>query len=384
MKRLAPLLIALLGFATPALADYVVKDGNGNIQTVKAFNCSGTICPQMTPSDQFGNAFGTSGNPFFVNFPSAITVNQGTAGASPWLVTWSGNLGVAVSNFPATQAISAVSLPLPTGAATSALQTTGNTALGTINTTLGTPMQASGGSVTANAGTNLNTSLLALETGGNLASIKTDADTIAGAVSSSKMATKAASADFADCSVVVIGCKADAKSTATDTTAITLMQVMKEISAMEQSPASRAVTNAGTFPVQAPITSWAGGTLGAMANYGTSPGAVLVPGVNAYVTGSNPGVRTIVALDVATVTTGGTAVTALSAGHRTAGGWLQNPIGATINLCINEQGAASGTTSAGALTCIQPGQTYTLTPAAAAVSVITSDSSHPFSGYGLN
>src|SRR6266568_1463316 len=35
------------------------------------------------------------------------------------------------------------------------------------------------GSITANAGTNLNTSLLALETGGNLASIKTDADSIA-------------------------------------------------------------------------------------------------------------------------------------------------------------------------------------------------------------
>lgn len=31
-------------------------------------------------------------------------------------------------------------------------------------------------------------------------------------------------------------------------------------------------------------TTWAGGTLGAMANYGTSPGAVLVPGVNAFVT----------------------------------------------------------------------------------------------------
>jgi hypothetical protein len=34
------------------------------------------------------------------------------------------------------------------------------------------------------------------------------------------------------------------------------------------------------------ITSWAGGALGAMANYGTSPGAVLVPGVNAFVTNS--------------------------------------------------------------------------------------------------
>jgi hypothetical protein len=64
-------------------------------------------------------------------------------------------------------------LALPTGASTAANQATGNTALATINTTLGTPMQATGGSVTANAGTNLNTSALALETGGNLAAILT-------------------------------------------------------------------------------------------------------------------------------------------------------------------------------------------------------------------
>lgn len=94
--------------------------------------------------------------------------------------------------------------------------------------------------------------------------------------------------------------------------------------------------------------------------------------------------RTIVPLDISTVTTGGTAVTALNVGHRTAGGFLTNPKGATIDLCINEQGTASGTTSAGALTCIIPGQSYTLAPAAGGVSVITSDSSHPFSGYGLN
>lgn len=105
---------------------------------------------------------------------------------------------------------------------------------------------------------------------------------------------------------------------------------------------------------------------------------------NPVPTSTKAGARTIVALDVSTVTTGGTAVTALNAGHRTAGGFLYNPIGATINLCINEQATASGTTSAGALTCIQPGQSYNLTPAAAAVSVITSDSSHPFSGQGLN
>lgn len=128
-----------------------------------------------------------------------------------------------------------------------------------------------------------------------------------------------------------------------------------------------------------------------LANTGSNATAVLVTGTGGTfpVTGTvtattSPGTRTIVALDVSTVTTGGTAVTALTAGHRTAGGWLFNPIGATINLCINEQGTASGTTSAGALTCIQPGQSYTLQPASGAVSVITSDSSHPFSGMGLN
>lgn len=97
-----------------------------------------------------------------------------------------------------------------------------------------------------------------------------------------------------------------------------------------------------------------------------------------------PASRTPVTLDVKTVTTGGTAVTALTAGHRTFGGFLQNPPSATVNLCINEIGTAAGTTSSGDTTCIQPGAAYKLTPATTAVSVISSDSAHPFSGYGLN
>lgn len=48
------------------------------------------------------------------------------------------------------------------------------------------------------------------------------------------------------------------------------------------------VTGSGGAAVAANITGWAGGTLGAMANYGTSPGAVLVPGVNAFVTNTVP------------------------------------------------------------------------------------------------
>lgn len=53
-----------------------------------------------------------------------------------------------------------------------------------------------------------------------------------------KVDAKAADGDLA-----TIGAKADAKSTATDTTAVSVMQVLKEISAMEQAPASRAITN---------------------------------------------------------------------------------------------------------------------------------------------
>ncbi len=133
------------------------------------------------------------------------------------------------------------------------------------------------------------------------------------------------------------------------------------------------VVGTGTFAVQNTAATPAGSNvIGHVITDATSVASV------------SPAARTIVPLDISTVTTGGTAVTALNSGHRTAGGWLLNPIGATINLCINEQSTASGTTSAGALTCIQPGQSYSLTPSAAAVSVITSDSSHPFSGMGLN
>jgi len=91
----------------------------------------------------------------------------------------------------------------------------------------------------------------------------------------------------------------------------------------------------------------------------------------------------LVPLDVATVTTGGTAVVALTQNHRSGGGWIQNPPSATVNLCINEVGTASGTTSSGNTTCIVPGQSYVLIPNAGPVSVISSDSSHPFSGYGI-
>lgn len=99
-----------------------------------------------------------------------------------------------------TQPISASSLPLPTGAATSAKQPalgTAGSASSDVLTVQGiasmTALKVDGsgvtqpvsGTITANAGTNLNTSALALETGGNLA-------TLAGTVSSAKVQTNTA------------------------------------------------------------------------------------------------------------------------------------------------------------------------------------------------
>lgn len=71
-----------------------------------------------------------------------------------------------------------------------------------------------------------------------------------GAVASGAVASGAfASGSISDGAEVTLGSKADAKSTATDTTAITIMQVLKEISAMVQAPASTPVKlsdNSGT------------------------------------------------------------------------------------------------------------------------------------------
>src|SRR4029077_14536947 len=47
------------------------------------------------------------------------------------------------------------------------------------------------------------------------------------------------------------------------------------------------VDSSGNLFTNSSVTKWGGGTLGAMANYGTSPGAVLVPGVNAFMTSGN-------------------------------------------------------------------------------------------------
>lgn len=97
---------------------------------------------------------------------------------------------------------------------------------------------------------------------------------------------------------------------------------------------------------------------------------------------STPAQSTPAAPDISTVTTGGTAVNAFSANHCAKGCYIVNPDNATVNLCGNGVGAASGTHSNGATICVVPGQSLWFSPRAAVVSVVSSDSAHPFGGEG--
>ena len=171
----------------------------------------------------------------YTKLAGTLTVG-GTVGVNNFPATQAVSGTVSVNNFPATQAISATALPLPTGAAleaghlatidtstaavdtatgtqADAAYTTGNgtiiallkgifgklagtlTVGGTVGVNNFPATQAVSGIVTANAGTNLNTSALALESGGNLAAAKADLDTVvaqtAGLVAGSKVALSA-------------------------------------------------------------------------------------------------------------------------------------------------------------------------------------------------
>jgi hypothetical protein len=150
-----------------------------------------TSSPSYTTAQTSPLSLDTNGNLRVLVTPSGTQTVAGTVTANAGTGTF---------------AVSAGSLPLPSGASTSAKQPalgTAGSASGDVLTVQGiasmTALNVDGsgvtqpvsgtfwqatqpvsGTVTANAGTNLNTSALALETGGNLA-------TLAGAVSSSKV-----------------------------------------------------------------------------------------------------------------------------------------------------------------------------------------------------
>lgn len=213
----------------------------------------------------------------------------------------------------------------------------------------GTALPVSG-TVTANAGTNLSTAALALETGGNLA-------TLAGAVSSSKVATKAASGDFADGALATIGAKADAKSTSTDTTPISAISIWKQISASIQAAAA---SLAGTLTVATHAVTQSG-------TWTVQPGNT--PNTTAWLT-QLPG-RTPAAGTASAITTGGTAVTLVTG--PCSGGYITNPPNASAqgittaeNAYVDKVGTPGSTDSAanGTTTVLFPGQTFTFGPLA--------------------
>jgi hypothetical protein len=93
-----------------------------------------------------------------------------------------------------------------------------------------------------------------------------------------------------------------------------------------------------------------------------------------------PGTLTQIALDIASVTTGGTPVNALSTTHASAGGFVITANAAGI--CVNVLGAA-GTATSGNTDCVVANQPYFIPPTANAVSVNSTASSVTLAGYGF-
>ena len=124
----------------------------GNASGFTYFRCRliGATGPLVNISlaDSTGAVFLNSGIPTGGSVIGKVSIDQTTPGTT--------NL-VQVSNFPAVQAVSATSLPLPTGAATAANQATMNTSLGSIDTKLTSQATA------ANQAT-MNTSLSSIDT----------------------------------------------------------------------------------------------------------------------------------------------------------------------------------------------------------------------------
>ena len=138
MKQLLAFIFSMLLTGNVWAADNTVIVTPGTGVTIRSKDVgAGVESMIQILGDTSGNALATA--PGTPNSVFALPI-QGVTSGTP--VPISGSL----TNISGT-------ISLPTGAATSALQTTGNTALTTINTTLGTPMQNSGGSVTANLGT---------------------------------------------------------------------------------------------------------------------------------------------------------------------------------------------------------------------------------------
>lgn len=156
---------------------------------------------------------------------------------------------------------------------------------------------------------------------------------------------------IADGAAVTLGAKADAKSTATDTTAVTAMQVLKQISASVQSPPSQAVT--GTFyPVTQPASiasaQVASGAYasGALASGSVASGAMVDLGAIADVAVDGDAAGTVNAhlRGISKKLAGSVAVTGTFGGASTIADGADVALGAVADAAVD--GDASGSVNA--------------------------------------
>ncbi len=154
---------------------------------------------------------------------------------------------------------------------------------------------------------------------------------------------------------------------------------------------SGTIVPAGGWTVVAPlgpstyiaaITSTSTAALTILTGTGVPVGNPLVGTGNGPATNVKIGPFTIIPLDVATVTTGQTAITALVATHASGGGFIITSN--TAGICVDQTTTAGyATGSPSTTTCVAANQPYYLVPSGGAVSVNSTASSVALAGWGL-
>ncbi len=239
MKRVLAALafVALIGPSGALAATLYISEFQNAVGVIGTTQAQ--VYPQIAVTDQTVGLSGSTASSAAFNAKTHAVQLICDEGCS---VNFNGSAAT-TSNYLLQQGVPYQFVVAPGGSVAAIANAAGNTATGTVS--VGTVTLASG-AVASGA-----------YSSGSIAS----GAFASGALSSGSVASGALTAGaISDGADVTQGAKADAKSTATDTTPISVMSVLKEISSLEQAPASRAVTNAGTFAVQsAPAVATSGG-----------------------------------------------------------------------------------------------------------------------------
>ena len=306
--------------AVGALADYVYTDTNGT-HTVFSFVCQTTkLCTGFVLMDSTGTEKATSGNPVRID-PVGTTTQPVTC--------VSGCIGGGGAN----AAASATATAVPTAADYQGLNI-GSNLQGWTGVNPSGSIFAGQIDLTSIGGTTVLKGAGATGNGSQRTTVAQDTTTVAGSAPGT--------AGAASTNVVTVQGVAS----------MTPVQVSQATAAS----LNATVVGTGTFTTQVNgFTSWAGSTLGAIANYGTSPGAVLVPGVNAFVTNANangsavPGSSAPVTLPIlshASVTSLGTSLVAKASAGDLHGFNCTAITGGAAGFCIAYNATAAPGTGA--------------------------------------